>query len=154
MMRETGGLNSPPYPIAPGWDGLWGRGWAGDWEWPVPQDWAQSEETHMPTYEYECGACGHLFERFQSITAKPIRKCPLCGKSKAKRLIGAGAAILFRGSGFYETDYRSSEYRSKAKAESGKASDKSSKSDSTSSSDSSGSKSSKTSSKGSSDAKD
>ncbi|MBN1344679.1 MAG: zinc ribbon domain-containing protein [Phycisphaerae bacterium] len=71
----------------------------------------------MPTYEYECGACGHSFEKFQSITARPLRKCPECGKSKLQRLIGSGAGIIFRGSGFYETDYRSAEYKKAAKAE-------------------------------------
>jgi putative FmdB family regulatory protein len=71
----------------------------------------------MPTYEYECGACGHRFEKFQSITAKPIRKCPECGKSQAKRLLGTGAALLFKGSGFYATDYRSSSYKEAAKSE-------------------------------------
>ncbi len=71
----------------------------------------------MPTYEYECGACGHRFEKFQSITAKPTRKCPECGKSQAKRLLGTGAALLFKGSGFYATDYRSSSYKEAAKSE-------------------------------------
>lgn len=73
----------------------------------------------MPTYDYECGACGHVYEMFQSITAKPVKKCPLCGKPKAKRLIGTGGALIFRGSGFYCTDYRSDSYKSAAKAESG-----------------------------------
>ena len=72
----------------------------------------------MPTYEYECDACGHEFEEFQSMTAKPIKKCPKCGKLKIHRLIGAGAAVIFKGSGFYQTDYRSKEYKEKAKAES------------------------------------
>jgi putative FmdB family regulatory protein len=71
----------------------------------------------MPTYEYECSSCGKTFERFQSISEKPLRRCPLCRKGKVRRLIGAGAGILFRGSGFYETDYRSAEYKAKAKAE-------------------------------------
>ncbi len=68
----------------------------------------------MPTYDYECSGCGHGFEKFQSITAKPIRKCPECGGA-VKRLIGAGAALIFKGSGFYATDYRSSEYKDRAK---------------------------------------
>ncbi|MBM4084861.1 MAG: zinc ribbon domain-containing protein [Planctomycetes bacterium] len=76
----------------------------------------------MPTYDYECTACEHRFEMFQSITAKPIRKCPQCGKMTVRRLIGSGGAIIFKGSGFYQTDYRSSDYTSKAKAE--KAGDK------------------------------
>lgn len=59
----------------------------------------------MPTYEYECLGCGNKFDIFQSITAKPIKKCPSC-KGRVKRLIGAGAGIIFRGSGFYATDYR------------------------------------------------
>ncbi len=71
----------------------------------------------MPTYDYECRECGHKFEKFQSITAKPIRKCPVCGKMKVKRLIGAGAGIIFKGSGFYSTDYRSEGYQSAAKAD-------------------------------------
>lgn len=72
----------------------------------------------MPTYEYECASCGHKFELFQSITARPAKKCPDCGKPKAKRLIGTGAGIIFKGSGFYQTDYRSESYRKAAKAES------------------------------------
>lgn len=71
----------------------------------------------MPTYDYLCEACGHTFEEFQSITAKPLRKCPVCGKPKLKRLIGTGAGVIFKGSGFYETDYRSESYKKAAKAE-------------------------------------
>lgn len=78
----------------------------------------------MPTYDYECSSCGHAYELFQSITARPARKCPACGKPTAKRLIGAGAGIIFKGSGFYETDYRSESYKKAAKAESdGKSGD-------------------------------
>lgn len=73
----------------------------------------------MPTYEYKCAACGHRFDRFQSITAAPLKQCPACGKNKAQRLIGTGAGIIFKGSGFYITDYRSDSYKEKAKAESG-----------------------------------
>jgi putative FmdB family regulatory protein len=73
----------------------------------------------MPTYEYACEACGHRFEEFQSIKAKPIEVCPKCGKKKVKRLISGGAGFLFKGSGFYITDYRSESYKSAAKAESG-----------------------------------
>ena len=71
----------------------------------------------MPTYDYECKACDHKWEVFHSIKAKPIRKCPECGKLKANRKIGAGAGILFKGSGFYETDYRSSSYKKEAAAD-------------------------------------
>ena len=73
----------------------------------------------MPTYDYVCDACDHRFELFQSITAKPERKCPACGRKKLRRLIGAGAAIVFKGSGFYKTDYRSESYKKAAAAESG-----------------------------------
>jgi putative FmdB family regulatory protein len=69
----------------------------------------------MPTYEYECGACGHKFEEFQSITAKPLTKCPICKKRKVKRLVSGGAGFIFKGSGFYITDYRSEGYKEAAK---------------------------------------
>ena len=68
----------------------------------------------MPTYEYECKACKHEFEIFQSMKDDTLKKCPECGKNKLVRLIGTGAGIIFKGSGFYETDYRSSNYRSAA----------------------------------------
>lgn len=71
----------------------------------------------MPTYEYVCRKCEHRFERFQSITAKPIRKCPNCGKTGVQRLVGAGAGIIFKGSGFYETDYRSDSYKKGSESE-------------------------------------
>ena len=72
----------------------------------------------MPTYEYKCDACGHAFEKFQSITSSPIKKCPKCGKNKVRRLISAGAGLIFKGSGFYITDYRDQGYSSdKAKAD-------------------------------------
>ena len=71
----------------------------------------------MPTYEYECRHCGHAFEQFQSIKAPPLTECPVCGKKKVKRLLGAGAGLLFKGSGFYQTDYRSASYQSRASAE-------------------------------------
>jgi putative FmdB family regulatory protein len=74
----------------------------------------------MPTYEYKCEACGHAFENFQSMTSAPIRKCPVCGKNKVKRLIGTGAGLIFKGSGFYITDYRSDAYKKSAKDESPK----------------------------------
>jgi putative FmdB family regulatory protein len=73
----------------------------------------------MPTYEYHCDACGNDFEQFQSIMAAPIKKCPKCGKNKVRRLISAGAGVIFKGSGFYTTDYRSEGYEKAAKAESG-----------------------------------
>ncbi len=59
----------------------------------------------MPTYDYECKDCQHAFEEFHSMSAKPVKKCPECG-GKVKRLIGTGAGIIFKGSGFYETDYK------------------------------------------------
>ncbi len=71
----------------------------------------------MPTYEYLCEACGHEFELFQSMSAPVKRKCPDCGKLKLKRLIGAGAGVIFKGSGFYQTDYRSDSYKKAAEAE-------------------------------------
>jgi putative FmdB family regulatory protein len=77
----------------------------------------------MPTYDYECDACGHAFEEFQSMLDKPFKKCPKCKKSKLRRLIGTGAAIIFKGSGFYQTDYRSESYKSAAKSEESKTSD-------------------------------
>src|SRR3954454_17700060 len=77
---------------------------------------------HMPTYDYKCDACGHTFEKFQRITAAPIRKCPKCGKNKVKRLVGTGGGLIFKGSGFYITDYRSEGYKSAAKADSGNGS--------------------------------
>lgn len=72
----------------------------------------------MPTYEYRCNACEHEFEEFQSMSAKPLKKCPECGKLKLERLIGIGAGVIFKGSGFYETDYRSDSYKKEAKADS------------------------------------
>lgn len=72
----------------------------------------------MPTYEYECKSCGHVFEEFQSITAPPSEVCPKCG-GKVRRLIGRGSAIIFKGSGFYATDYRSEEYKKRVKEEKG-----------------------------------
>jgi putative FmdB family regulatory protein len=71
----------------------------------------------MPTYEYECENCRYEFEQFQSITAKPIRKCPKCGKERVKRLIGIGAGVIFKGPGFYATDYRSESYKKAAEKE-------------------------------------
>jgi putative FmdB family regulatory protein len=71
----------------------------------------------MPTYEYACDGCGHEFEKFQSITASTLRKCPECGKLKLRRLIGTGAGVIFKGSGFYQTDYRSDSYGKAAQAD-------------------------------------
>lgn len=76
----------------------------------------------MPTYDYVCSACEARVEFFQSMTEKPKRKCPQCGASKLVRQIGAGAGILFKGSGFYQTDYRSSSYSQAAAADSKAAS--------------------------------
>lgn len=98
----------------------------------------------MPTYDYVCDACDHQFELFQSITADPERVCPECNKRKLRRLIGPGAAIVFKGSGFYKTDYRSESYKSGAKA---------AKTSSDSNGESSGKKSSGKESKGKSEAK-
>ena len=83
----------------------------------------------MPTYEYKCSACGHAFEQFQSMTAAPVKRCPHCGKAKVKRLLGTGAGIIFKGSGFYITDYRDASYKEKAKADSGPAAGGDAKSD-------------------------
>jgi putative FmdB family regulatory protein len=73
----------------------------------------------MPTYDYVCDGCGHAFELFQSMTDSVKRTCPECGKKKLRRLIGAGGAIVFKGSGFYKTDYRSESYKKGAAADSG-----------------------------------
>lgn len=83
----------------------------------------------MPTYDYECDACQHEFELFQGINDPVQRKCPKCGKLKLRRLFGTGAAVVFKGSGFYQTDYRSESYRKgaeKEKKSSESSSDKSS----------------------------
>ena len=71
----------------------------------------------MPTYDSECDACGHEFELFQSISEPVKRKCPECGKPKLRRLFGTGAAVVFKGSGFYQTDYRSDSYKKAAEKE-------------------------------------
>ncbi len=71
----------------------------------------------MPTYDYICDACKHEFEAFESIKADAQKVCPVCGKETLRRKIGAGAAILFKGSGFYQTDYRSDSYKNAAKAD-------------------------------------
>ncbi|NQU76389.1 MAG: zinc ribbon domain-containing protein [Planctomycetes bacterium] len=71
----------------------------------------------MPTYEYECESCKHAFEKFQQITASSIRKCPACGRHKLRRLAGVGGGVIFKGSGFYQTDYRSDGYKKDAAAD-------------------------------------
>jgi putative FmdB family regulatory protein len=71
----------------------------------------------MPTYEYQCDACEHNFDEFQSMSEAPLTKCPKCGKKKLRRVFGAGAAVIFKGSGFYQTDYRSESYKQAAKAD-------------------------------------
>jgi putative FmdB family regulatory protein len=76
----------------------------------------------MPTYDYECDACGHEFELFQSISEPVQRKCPECGKLKLRRLFGTGAAVVFKGSGFYQTDYRSESYKKAAEKDKSSAS--------------------------------
>jgi len=68
----------------------------------------------MPIYDFSCTACGHEFELFQSITEPVQKKCPKCGKLKLRRLFGTGAAVVFKGSGFYQTDYRSDSYKKAA----------------------------------------
>jgi len=78
----------------------------------------------MPTYEYVCQACGHRFDAFQSITAAAMRKCPRCGKLRLRRLIGTGAGVIFKGNGFYQTDYRSESYRKAAEKDKPAAKDK------------------------------
>lgn len=83
----------------------------------------------MPTYDYRCEKCSHEFEVFQSMTAAVLKKCPECGKMSLKRLIGTGAAVLFKGSGFYTTDYRSQSYQKQAKADSDKQNTKGEKSE-------------------------
>ncbi|MDJ0521522.1 MAG: zinc ribbon domain-containing protein [Planctomycetota bacterium] len=69
----------------------------------------------MPTYDYVCAACDHAFEHFQSMTSRRLRKCPACGKPKLDRLVGSGSGVIFKGSGFYETDYKRSGSTSSSK---------------------------------------
>lgn len=89
----------------------------------------------MPTYEYECQRCGYTFELFQSIKDPPRKTCPEC-RGQVRRLLGTGAGLLFKGSGFYATDYRSTGYKESARKEAGASE---SKSDSTSGKDASAS---------------
>lgn len=79
----------------------------------------------MPTYDYECDACGHTFEEWQSFHDEPLTRCPACKKKKVRRLLGGGAAIIFKGSGFYQTDYRSESYKKAEKADADAAGGKS-----------------------------
>lgn len=92
----------------------------------------------MPTYDYRCNACGHTFEEFQMMSDRVMRKCPECGKLKLERLIGSGAGFVFKGSGYYVTDYRSKSYDDAKKADT--AEKKSSESGGSSSKSSSSSK--------------
>ena len=70
----------------------------------------------MPTYEYECNSCSHRFEKFQVISAGPLKRCPKC-RHKLRRLVGTGGGLIFKGSGFYSTDYRSDNYKTSQKAD-------------------------------------
>ncbi len=72
----------------------------------------------MPTYEYVCEACKHAFELFHSMKDEPVKKCPKCKKLRLRRLVGSGGGIIFKGSGFYQTDYKSSGSKEKPKSES------------------------------------
>jgi putative FmdB family regulatory protein len=76
----------------------------------------------MPTYEYACSKCGHRFEQFQSMSDEPLKKCPKCKKSALKRLVGGGAGLIFKGSGFYVTDYKNKGMASAAAKEAGTSS--------------------------------
>lgn len=77
----------------------------------------------MPTYDYKCNDCGHAFELFQTMSEGVKKKCPACGKLRLERLIGTGSALIFKGSGFYETDYRSKDYAKAKEAETKAGSD-------------------------------
>ncbi len=88
----------------------------------------------MPTYDYRCDGCEHQFEVFQKVDDRQKKTCPECGEKKLRRLIGAGGGIIFKGSGFYETDYRSSDYKKRQKEESSSSSSTKSESKDSSSS--------------------
>ncbi len=90
----------------------------------------------MPTYDYRCNACEHTFEEFQMMSEAVLKKCPECGKLKLERLIGTGAGFVFKGSGYYVTDYRDKSYNEAKKADSAPSSDSAGSSDSSGSSDS------------------
>ncbi|MEI6808382.1 MAG: FmdB family zinc ribbon protein [bacterium] len=77
----------------------------------------------MPTYEYACNSCSHKFEKFQGISDPPLKRCPKC-KHKVRRLLGGGGGLIFKGSGFYTTDYRSDSYKKSQSAESIQPADK------------------------------
>ena len=91
----------------------------------------------MPTYEYECDACGKTFDFFQKMTDEPLKTCICCKKKPVRRMIGAGAGIIFKGSGFYCTDYRKEGYKTAQKADSAKSSESSAKTEAVAKSDSS-----------------
>jgi putative FmdB family regulatory protein len=93
----------------------------------------------MPTYEYQCDACEHKFDELQAYSDPPLKKCPECGKPKLRRVYGAGGGIIFKGSGFYQTDYRSESYKAAAKAEQESAKPAGEKDSATAKSDTSGS---------------
>ena len=86
----------------------------------------------MPTYDYACDACQHEFEVFEPITAQPQKKCPKCKKNKLRRLFGAGGGLIFKGSGFYQTDYRPESYKKAAEADKPKTESADSSKDTTS----------------------
>src|SRR3954470_18919737 len=103
----------------------------------------------MPTYEYACPKCGHQFEQFQSMRDEPLKKCPKCGKTGLKRLVGGGAGLIFKGTGFYITDYKKKSGGGKEGGGESKSSDTKSSSDPKSSSSSSSNSSGSSSSSGS-----
>ena len=76
----------------------------------------------MPTYEYVCQKCGHEFEAFQSMRDEPLKKCPKCKKAALKRLVGGGAGLIFKGTGFYITDYKNKDSAQREKRAAGSAS--------------------------------
>ena len=94
----------------------------------------------MPTYDYKCDNCGHEYEVFQSMKDKPLKKCPECGKNKLRRLIGGGAGLIFKGSGFYLTDYKNKSGSDAKTSEGGTAKPKTEKKDTSSEKSTSGSK--------------
>ena len=78
----------------------------------------------MPTYDYKCDSCGHVFEAFHSMKDEPLKKCPECGKETLRRLIGAGAGLIFKGSGFYLTDYKNTSTNTSSSKDKNESSDK------------------------------